>query len=109
MSYKPETPFDSIDSSHEYVTLLLETIREVQKDVEAEMALAVDEKAIRRQEALQLVCYNLTRLTSHMTSSRRILNDLRSLRRLLAGERNAVAAKAGTGAGARTSLLLRDK
>jgi hypothetical protein len=91
MSYKPETPFDSIDSSHEYVALLLETIQEVQKDVEAEIELAIQQNAPRRKEALQLVCYNLTRLTSHMTSSRRILNDLRSLRRLLVGERNTTA------------------
>jgi hypothetical protein len=95
MSYKPETPFDSIDSSHEYVSLLLETIEEVQKEVEAEMALAMSENASRRKEALQLVCYNLSRLSSHMTSSRRILNDLRSLRRLLVGERNSLTREAG--------------
>ncbi len=34
MSYKPSTPFDSIENSHEYVTLLAETIQEVRLDVD---------------------------------------------------------------------------
>jgi hypothetical protein len=89
MSYKPETPFDSIGSAHEYVALLLETVQEAQKDVEAEVASADAMGALRRKEALQLVSYNLGRLAGHMTSSRRILNDLRTLRRLLIGERSS--------------------
>ena len=92
MSYKPETPFDSIDSSYEYVALLAETIQEVRQAIEAEIALAMAEDAERRKEALQLVSYHLTRLSGHMTSSRRILNDLRTLRRLLLGERKSVPA-----------------
>ena len=39
------------------------------------------------REALQLVSYNLAKLTLHITTSRRILNDLRTLRRLLLAER----------------------
>jgi hypothetical protein len=34
------------------------------------------------------VSYNLAKLNLHITTSRRILNDLRSLRRLLLAERN---------------------
>ena len=87
MSYDPETPFDSIEGSHEYVSLLAETIEEARKEVEADIALAVAEGAERRIEALQLVGYNLAKLTLHITTSRRILNDLRTLRRLLLAER----------------------
>jgi len=91
MSHKPETPFDNIESSHEYVDLLAETIEESRLDVEAQIVLAMAENAKRRKEALQLVSYNLTKLSMHMTASRRILNDLRSLRRLLHDERTTVA------------------
>jgi hypothetical protein len=82
-----ETPFDSIESSHEYVALLADAIEEARREVEAEIALAVADGADRRKEALQLVGYNLAKLTLHITTSRRILNDLRSLRRLLLAER----------------------
>ena len=87
MSYQSETPFDSIESSHEYVSLLAEAIEEAREDVEADIALAIKERAERRKEALQLVSYNLAKLTLHITTSRRILNDLRTLRRLLLAER----------------------
>jgi hypothetical protein len=90
-----ETPFDSIEGSHEYVVLLAEAIAEARRDVEADIALAVGEGADRRKEALLLVSYNLVRLESNITSSRRILNDLRTLRRLLLDERPAKRKSAG--------------
>ncbi len=87
MSYQAETPFDSIEGSHEYVALLAEALDEARRDVETEMAAAEREGADRRKEALLLVSYNLAKLHLHITTSRRILNDLRSLRRLLLAER----------------------
>ena len=63
--------------------------------MEAEIALALAEGADRRKEALQLVAYNLAKLNLHMTTSRRILNDLRTLRRLLLAERRGENAGAG--------------
>ena len=87
MSNESTTPFDSIESSHEYLALLADVIEETRRDVEAEIAQAGGENASRQQEALRLVSYNLAKLSLHMTSSRRILNDLRTLRRLLLGER----------------------
>jgi len=86
---KSETPFDSIEGSHEYVALLADALEEARRDVEDEIALAVQEGAERRKEALQLVAYNLAKLSLHITTSRRILNDLRTLRRLLLAERQA--------------------
>ena len=91
MSYDPETPFDSIEGSHEYVSLLAEAIEEARKDVDADIAIALAEAAERRTEALQLVNYNLAKLSLHITTSRRILNDLRTLRRLLLAERQSEA------------------
>jgi len=88
-----ETPFDSLEGSHEYVALLADVVEEARRDVEAEIALAVAEGAERRKEALQLVAYNLAKLNLHMTTSRRILNDLRTLRRLLLAQRSGDAAE----------------
>jgi len=103
VSYDPETPFDSIEGSQEYVALLAEAIEEARQDVDADIAVAISEGAERRREALQLVNYNLAKLTLHITTSRRILNDLRTLRRLLLAERlgePAPVAKHAAGAGA---------
>lgn len=88
MSYNRETPFDDIEGSHEYVRLLAEAVNEARRDVEADIATAEREGADRRKEALLLVSYNLAKLNLHITGSRRILNDLRTLRRLLLAERN---------------------
>ena len=91
MSYRSETPFDNIENSHRYVAMLAEAINDAQTDVDAELALAESEQAARRKEALQLVNYNLAKLGMHITTSRRILNDLRTLRRLLLEERRLPA------------------
>ncbi len=87
MSYRPETPFDNIENSHEYVSLLAEAVEVAFTEVEADIALAAADGADRRKEALQLVLFNLNKLRANMKSSRRILNDLRTLRRLLLEER----------------------
>ncbi len=87
VSYQAETPFDCIESSHEYVAMLAEAIEEARREVEEEVSAADRDHADRRKEALLLVSYNLAKLNLHITSSRRILNDLRTLRRLLLAER----------------------
>jgi hypothetical protein len=90
VSYQSETPFDSIESSHQYIAMLSEAIAEAMADVQTDISLAETENAGRRKEALQLVAFNLTKLTAHITTSRRILNDLRTLRRLLLEERTMI-------------------
>jgi hypothetical protein len=94
MNPHSETPFDNIEASHEYVSLLAEAVKEAIAEVEASIALAVSEgvAADRRKDVLQLVHFNLNKLANHMAASRRILNDLRTLRRLLLGERNVETA-----------------
>ncbi len=81
------TPFDNIESSHEYVSLLAKAVEEALAEIDADIELAHAAEAARRREALQLVRFHLGKLSGHMTSSRRILNDLRTLRRLLLEER----------------------
>ena len=96
MSEESETPFDSIEGSYQYVDMLAEAITEARRDVEAEVALAETENADRRKQGLLLVSYNLAKLEGHVTTSRRILNDLRTLRRVLMSERKSAKAAART-------------
>ena len=91
VGYEAETPFDSIEGSHEYVAFLAEALAEARRDVDTDIQLADREGAQRRTEALTLVSYHLSKLNLHITTSRRILNDLRILRRLLLAEREGSA------------------
>jgi ribosomal protein L18E len=87
VSYKPETPFDNIESAQRYVELLIEAIEESKRDVDADIARAESNRLERQKRALQLVSANLAKLSQAMTTSRRILKHLRTLRRLLLEER----------------------
>ncbi len=87
MSHRRETPFDNIESAEQFVELLIEAIKESRRDVDAEIALAETNRSGRSKKALQLVSGNLAKLSQHMTTSRRILNHLKTLRRLLLQER----------------------
>ena len=89
MSYQSETPFDNIESALEYVDQLLGATREAQNEIEMEMVRAANPEMARRKQALQLVNFKLEKLSTHIVASRRILNDLRMLRRLLLEERRA--------------------
>lgn len=86
MSYEAETPFDSLEGSYEYLAMLVEALEEAREDVQVEIRSAEREGAERRKQALDLVSYNLSKLNLHITTSRRIVNDLRTLRRLLLTE-----------------------
>ena len=94
VAYEAETPFDNLEGSHEYIALLAEAVIEARRDVEAEIAMADGDGAQRRKDALVLVSYNLAKLNLHITTTRRILNDLRTLRRLLLQERKASGGRA---------------
>ena len=99
----PETPFDNIESAQEYLGLLAQALDEAVASIEEESALAVSEKAARREEALRLVAFKLAKLSGHIRESRRILNDLRTLRRLLLADRLKTARKAHRQAGRSSS------
>jgi len=85
--HRAETPFDNIESSLEFVSLLGDAVREALEEIETDVETARADEAARRLEALQLVHFKLSRLHSHINSSHHILNDLRTLRRLLLEER----------------------
>jgi hypothetical protein len=79
--------FDTIESSHQYVQLLADVVSEVRKDLENEARSEPGAQFPRRFDAIRLALYNLDKLHFHMKVASRILNDLRSLRRLLLEER----------------------
>jgi hypothetical protein len=82
MDAKTVRPFYSIENAQEYMTLLAEMISETKCDIESEIASANPESS-RYIDALRLVLYNLNRLDGHIRGSRRVLNDLRAVRRLI--------------------------
>ena len=88
------TPFDSIEGSLEYVGLLRDAIQIAKNAVADEVKRSGVQDAGRRLQALQLVNYRLERLAWHIDGSRRLLNDLRMLRRLLLGESERSAEQA---------------
>lgn len=91
MNHGIETTFDSIESAHEFVGLLTEAIVEARRDLVADVQRESDSPFPRRLEAMRLALYQVEKLEFHMSKSRRILNDLRCLRRLLLEERTAGA------------------
>ena len=87
MSFKRVTPFDNIERAQQFVRLLIEAIEESRADVDADIARAESNLSERQKQALQIVSNTLAKLSHHMTTSRRMLNDLRTLRRILLEER----------------------
>ena len=82
-----QTPFDSVENAHDYVRLLGEAIAEAKSEIEADLAVATKARSERRVQALQIVQFKLDKLEQHLKTSSRLLNDLRTLRRLLLDER----------------------
>ena len=82
-----QTPFDSVENAHDYVRLLGEAIAEAKGEIEADLAVAAKARSERRVQALQIVQFKLDKLEQHLKTSSRLLNDLRTLRRLLLDER----------------------
>ena len=92
MNEAQRTPFDSIEGAQEYVALLAEALEEAAAAIEQDTETNGEGPgAERRLQALRIVSYKLSQLRGHLSASRRILNDLRTLRRLLLDERGAAA------------------
>jgi hypothetical protein len=100
-----ESPFPNIESAHEYLGLLNTAVEESVADLQEEIQLASKQGAHRREQALRLAAFNLIKLQEHLTASSRLLNGLRSMRRLLLSEREGAAgAKTDTEAAGSTEL-----
>ena len=87
LDYQFERPFDNIESAREYLALLSRELDAAKQETQADIAREADSQIPRRRDALRLVVYTLEKLEQHIKVSRRLLNDLRTLRRLLLEER----------------------
>ena len=87
MSDALQTPFDTVENAQQYVRLLVEAIAEAKSEIAADLNAAVAARPDRRVEALRVVQFKLDKLEQHLKASSRLLNDLRTLRRLLFEER----------------------
>jgi hypothetical protein len=90
MTEKHVSPFETLESAHSFVSLLREAVDDAYASILEETALAeTTTGAERRLEALRLVDHKLNALRQNVLASLILLNDLRTLRRLLLGERKA--------------------
>lgn len=81
-------PFDSIESTLEYMILLETTIADAAREVEEGMEQAHD---ARSKQAWTLAQYKMRQLLFHTQKSRRLLNDLRLIRGVMGGSADAEA------------------
>ena len=100
-SHEMEVEFDTIESAHDFMDVLATTILEAVVDLTHDRKIAVADGDKRRVDAIDLALFKLKTLTCHIHKSRRILNDLRSIRRLLLAERETPFAQAATAANSR--------
>ena len=68
--------------------LLTKAVSDAKEELEASVGRESGSDESRRVDALRLALYNLAKLDSHLHQSSRILNDLRTLRRLMLAERD---------------------
>lgn len=83
--------FDTIESAQEFLSLLREAVDESRLSADADILAEAGVAASRRVDALRVVVYKLDKLEQHLKASSRLLNDLRTLRRLLLEERTEPA------------------
>ena len=83
------TAFDTIESAQEFLALLREAVEEAKLTADSD----ITETEGRNLDALRIVLYKLEKLEQHLKVSGRLLNDLRTLRRLLLEERVGLASQ----------------
>jgi hypothetical protein len=85
-----QQPFDSIESAQDFMNVLAEIILDEMKDLKRDYDLAMRDGEERRGRALELAMFKLKTLCCYVQKSKRTLNDLRMLRRLILNERLTV-------------------
>jgi hypothetical protein len=82
---EPQSPFESIEDTQEFLELLQEVIRETAAGVLERVEDPQSAANRQRLEALQTMHYKLTRIESHVDACIRLIADLRTLRKMLDG------------------------
>ena len=80
-------PFDSIESAHDFMDVLAQTVLDAMQDLRKEEQIALAQGYTRRAKAIGLALFKCKTLVCHVHKSRRALNDLRTLRMLILDER----------------------
>ena len=81
-------PFETIESALEFMVLLEGVIAEVSADLQGRLQHVTNE---RHKNGLDLASYKVHQLSSHVQKSRRILNDLTLVRRVLVADGHPMA------------------
>jgi hypothetical protein len=87
MSAETVRCFDSIESAQEFMKVLADTILDSMKDLNHDQQAATLDGQQRQAQAIELAIFKLKTLNCHVLKSRIILNDLRTVRRLILNER----------------------
>jgi len=87
MNTPEANPFETIESAHRFMALLSEAVSEAKQEIQSDVHREASGNEARRMEALRMALYSLEKLELHVNRSSRLLNDLRTLRRLLFSER----------------------
>lgn len=87
-----EDQFETLESAYDFVALLAETVAEARRELESDVQRESAANMSRRLDALRIAQYNVGKLELHVNRTKRILNDLRTLRRLLFEERGRTSA-----------------
>ncbi len=82
-----EGPFDSIESAHDFMSVLAATALDTIKELSRDRERALRQGELRRAQAIELAIFKLKTLNCSIYKGRRALNDLRILRRLILNER----------------------
>jgi hypothetical protein len=85
-----DQPFESIESAHDYMNILAATTLDVMSELRRDRDQALRDGELRRAQAIDLAMFKLKMLGCYVFKSRRMLNDLRILRRLILNERLSV-------------------
>ena len=95
MADQARNQFDGIEVTHEYLNVLAKVLADTQAVVRDDLAAAFAQgPGSGKVGGLRLVDYKLQRLGEKLQSSRRVLDDIHTLRPLFAGERGCLEAPA---------------
>ena len=79
--------FDSIESAQDFMKVLADIVLDSMKDLDTVRQTALREGQPRQAQAIELAIFKLKTLNCHVYKSRILLNDLRTVRRLIMNER----------------------
>src|ERR1051325_10259189 len=87
MNSQVQNPFETVEGAQDFLRLLSTAISDAKLDLQSDVQRMGSSELSRRKDAIQITAYSLEKLEGHVKQSNRILNDLRTLRRLLFEER----------------------